>query len=136
MIMRRTSTYFGSALLMSAAVLLAAAAIPPALADEAQRGATVAASTPSVQASLDRAEIAIDNFTFGPAELTVTVGTTVTWVNKDDIPHLVVEKSGAFRSKALDTNDRFSLTFNQVGVIEYFCGLHPHMTGKIIVKAA
>jgi hypothetical protein len=64
---------------MSAAVLLAAAAIPPASADEAQPGAAVAASAPSMQASLDRAEIAIDNFTFGPAELTVTVGTTVTW---------------------------------------------------------
>jgi plastocyanin len=67
--------------------------------------------------------------------MTVPVGTTVTWVNMDDIPHLIVEKSGAFRSKALDTNDRFSHTFDQAGVVEYYCGLHPHMIGKIIVTA-
>jgi plastocyanin len=120
---------------MSAAVLLATAAIPPALADEVPAGAVIAATAPSLKASLDQAEIAIDNFTFGPAELTVAVGTTVTWVNKDDIPHLIVEKSGAFRSKALDTDDRFSHTFDRAGVIEYYCAMHPHMTGKIIVTA-
>jgi plastocyanin len=81
------------------------------------------------------AEISIDNFTFSPAEITVPVGATVTWTNKDDIPHLVVEKSGAFRSKALDTDDKFSRTFDQAGVVDYYCGMHPHMIGRIIVKA-
>lgn len=78
--------------------------------------------------------VVIDNFTFTPPELTVAVGTTVKWVNHDDIPHSVVDKSKAFRSKALDTNDSFSFTFAGAGTFDYFCGLHPHMVGKIIVK--
>jgi plastocyanin len=80
-------------------------------------------------------EVAISNFTFTPNELTIAPGTTVKWVNHDDIPHLVGEKALAFKSKALDTNDSFTFTFTKPGVVEYFCVLHPHMTGKIIVKA-
>ena len=76
----------------------------------------------------------IDNFTFTPPELTVAVGTTVKWVNHDDIPHLVVNKDKAFRSKALDTDDSFSYTFASAGTFDYFCALHPHMVGKVIVK--
>jgi amicyanin len=87
---------------------------------------TVAAEAPN--------EIKIDNFTFGPPELTIAAGMTVTWVNHDDIPHSVVDKNKAFRSKALDTNNSFSFTFANAGTYDYFCGLHPHMTGKIIVK--
>jgi len=79
-------------------------------------------------------EVTIDNFTFGPPELTVAVGTTVKWVNHDDIPHTVVEKNKAFRSKALDTDDAFSFTFASAGTFDYFCGLHPHMVGKIVVR--
>ena len=79
--------------------------------------------------------VAIDNFTFGPKELTVPVGTTVKWTNRDDIPHTVVETgSRVFRSKALDTDDTFSYTFANAGTFTYFCSLHPQMTGKIIVK--
>ena len=78
--------------------------------------------------------VTIDNFTFGPPDMTVPVGTTVKWVNHDDIPHSVVEKNKAFRSKALDTDDSFSFTFASAGTFDYFCGLHPHMVGKIIVK--
>ena len=78
--------------------------------------------------------ITIDNFTFTPPELTVAVGTTVKWVNHDDIPHLVVNKDKAFRSKALDTDDSFSYRFASAGTFDYFCGLHPHMVGKVIVK--
>ncbi|MGA2998907.1 cupredoxin domain-containing protein [Bradyrhizobium sp.] len=79
-------------------------------------------------------EVTIDNFTFGPNELTVAVGTTVKWVNHDDIPHNVVNKDKVFRSKALDTDDSYSFTFASAGTFDYFCGLHPHMQGKIIVK--
>jgi plastocyanin len=79
------------------------------------------------------AAITIDNFTFSPAELTVKVGTTVTWKNHDDIPHLVVS-AGKFRSKALDTDDSFSFTFTAAGDYKYFCSLHPHMTGMIKVE--
>ncbi len=78
--------------------------------------------------------ITIDNFTFSPKELTVAVGTTVKWVNHDDIPHTVVEKKTTFRSKALDTDDSYSFTFTSAGEFDYFCGLHPHMVGKVIVK--
>jgi len=79
-------------------------------------------------------EIKIDNFVFNPPELTIAVGTTVKFVNHDDIPHSVVDKNKAFRSKALDTDDSFTFTFASAGTYDYFCGLHPHMTGKIIVK--
>jgi plastocyanin len=77
--------------------------------------------------------ITIDNFTFSPAELTVKVGTTVTWTNHDDIPHTIVS-AGKFRSKALDTDDKFSFTFTAAGDYKYFCSLHPHMTGTIKVE--
>lgn len=78
--------------------------------------------------------VTIDNFVFTRPELTVAVGTTVRWVNHDDIPHSVVEKNKTFRSKALDTDDTFTYTFANAGAFDYFCGLHPHMVGKIIVK--
>ena len=82
----------------------------------------------------DANEITIDNFTFTPKELTVAVGTTVKWVNHDDIPHTIVEKTTTFRSKALDTDDSYSFTFTSAGTFDYFCGLHPHMVGQVIVK--
>jgi plastocyanin len=81
--------------------------------------------------------VTIGNFTFGPAALVVRPGTTVTWVNGDDIPHTVVAAdTKTFRSKVLDTDDRYSFTFTQAGTYAYFCSIHPHMTGKIIVKAS
>ncbi|MCW6511799.1 cupredoxin domain-containing protein [Lichenifustis flavocetrariae] len=79
-------------------------------------------------------KVTIDNFTFTPAQLTVTPGTMVTWSNADDIPHTVVSDDKVFRSKPLDTDDKFSFTFTKPGEYGYFCSLHPHMTGKIVVK--
>ena len=79
------------------------------------------------------AAVKIGNFTFGPEELKVKAGTTVTWTNEDDIPHTVVSPN-AFRSKALDSDDKFSFTFTTPGVYKYFCSLHPHMTGTIVVE--
>jgi len=79
-------------------------------------------------------EVKIDNFTFGPQKLTVKVGDTVTWINEDDIPHTVVSV-GKFRSKALDTDDKYTFTFTTPGTYEYFCSLHPHMTGTIVIEA-
>ena len=79
--------------------------------------------------------VTIGNFTFKSTMLTVKPGTTVTWTNSDDIPHTVVSKDGLFRSKVLDTGDHFSFTFAKPGQFGYFCSLHPHMTGTIVVKA-
>ena len=78
----------------------------------------------------------IDNFTFNPPRLTAKAGTTITWQNEDDIPHTVASSTKLFKSKALDTSDNFSFTFATPGVYEYFCSLHPHMTGTIVVEAA
>ncbi|MGD0639436.1 MAG: cupredoxin family copper-binding protein [Roseiarcus sp.] len=79
------------------------------------------------------AKVGIDNFAFTPDVVTVKSGTTVVFENHDDIPHLVVAADGKYRSKALDTNDQFSVTFDKPGEYAYFCGLHPYMKGKIIV---
>ena len=87
----------------------------------------------STRARAEDTKISIDNFTFAPAELSVKVGTTVTWTNHDDIPHTVVS-AGKFRSKTLDTDDSFSFTFTAAGDYKYFCSLHPHMTGMIKVE--
>ena len=90
-------------------------------------------SLPLGAAYAEVTNVTIDNFTFQPAQLTVKVGTTVTWTNHDDIPHLVVS-AGKFRSKTLDTDDSFSFTFTAAGDYKYFCSLHPHMTGMIKVE--
>ena len=79
--------------------------------------------------------VTIGNFTFKAPVVSVKPGTLVTWTNDDDIPHTVVSKDGLFKSKVLDTGDRFSFTFAKAGQFGYFCSLHPHMTGTIIVKA-
>ena len=79
-------------------------------------------------------EVKIDNFNFMPGDLTVAAGTTVTWVNHDDVPHTVRTMDGAIKSKALDTDDKFSMTFDKPGTYEYFCSIHPKMTAKVIVK--
>jgi plastocyanin len=79
-------------------------------------------------------EVKIDNFSFGPQAQTVAVGTTVTWTNRDDIPHTVVSMDGVFKSKVLDTDEKFSYTFAKAGTFDYFCSIHPKMTGKIVVQ--
>ena len=79
-------------------------------------------------------EVKIDNFSFGPGTLMVAVGTTVTWTNRDDIPHTVVSPDGVFKSKVLDTDEKFSFTFSKAGTYPYFCSIHPKMAGKIIIQ--
>jgi len=105
-------------LLPRAAACLAAAVISTAV------SARAAAETPTVR---------IDNFTFGPQAVTVHAGATVTWINGDDTPHTVVAADKSFKSKVLDTNGKFAFTFATPGTYSYFCGLHPHMTGKVVV---
>jgi len=96
------------------------------------------AGTPSVTANDQPAaasvDVKIDNFSFGPQTLTVSVGTTVVWTNRDDIPHTVVSTDGVFKSKVRDTDEKFSFTFNTAGTYPYFCSVHPKMTGKIVLQ--
>jgi plastocyanin len=96
--------------------------------------ALAAAGVTVSPAHADDAMVKIDNFTFEPAQLTVKTGTTVTWVNEDDIPHTVAATDRSFKSKALDTDDKFSFTFTKPGTYQYFCSLHPHMTATITVS--
>jgi Icc protein len=78
-------------------------------------------------------DVAVDNFSFAPAAAAIAVGTTVTWTNHDDVPHNVVSTSQRFKSPVLDTDERFSFRFDQAGSYEYFCSLHPKMTGRVVV---
>ena len=104
----------------AALMLMATLAVAPRSSANPQQAAT--------------AEVKIDNFSFGPATLTVAPGTTVTWVNHDDIPHTVVSTDSVFKSKVLDTDDKFVYTFSKAGTFPYFCSIHPKMTGKVVVQ--
>ncbi|HXO27579.1 MAG TPA: cupredoxin family copper-binding protein [Thermoanaerobaculia bacterium] len=92
----------------------------------------VAAPPPSPAA----VEVKIDNFSFAPAALVVQAGTKVTWVNHDDIPHTVVstDNDKTFKSKVLDTDEKFTYVFAKPGRYPYFCSVHPKMTGEVVVK--
>jgi len=87
----------------------------------------------TVAQAADSVPVAIKDFAFSPANLTVPAGTTVVWTNVDDDPHLVVSTAKAFESDALDTNETFKFKFDVAGSYAYFCSLHPHMTGTITV---
>ena len=102
------------------AMLLLLAGSPPLKANDQSSGAN--------------AEVKIDNFSFEPETIKVTVGTTVTWTNHDDIPHTVVSTDGVFKSKVRDTDEKFSYIFTKAGTYPYYCSVHPKMTGKIIVQ--
>jgi plastocyanin len=96
-----------------------------------------AAEIPAPLVSSSRqATVSIDDFKFTPRELSVSVGDTVTWVNHDDVPHTATsrEDPATFDSKALDTDDKYSFTFTKPGTYSYYCKVHTHMTGSIIVK--
>ena len=79
-------------------------------------------------------EVRVDNFSFGPETLTVPTNSTVTWINKDDVPHVIASNDGLFKSKALDTDDKYSFTFTKSGTYPYYCSVHPKMVGKIVVQ--
>jgi len=98
-------------------------------------GSVLAASVLFARADGPTGTVSIDNFSFGPQTLTVKAGTTVTWTNKDDIPHGIGATNNAFpKSKALDTDDSYSFTFTTPGTYQYFCYLHPKMVGSIVVE--
>jgi len=100
-------------------------------------GAALAAGVLFARADAPADVVSIDNFTFTPQALTVKAGTTVTWTNKDDIPHAIAWTNNAFsKSNALDTDDKYTVTFTKPGTYQYFCYLHPHMVGTLVVEAA
>ncbi len=113
----------------SAAVLIAGGCMKPS-AISLEKPPMAEKTAPTTQS----VEVRIDNFTFMPETITVTPGTKVTWINRDDVPHTATSVTKAFASPALDTDDKFSFTFTQPGTFPYFCAVHPHMTGQIIVK--
>ena len=119
--MKRFLMIFGTGALVVA--LLAALAVSSNLPK------TVAASAPPAGA-----EVEINNFAFTPATITVPVGATVTWTNKDEITHNVVSTDESIRSQALDTNDKFTFTFTQAGTFSYVCSIHPRMRGTVVVQ--
>jgi plastocyanin len=119
--MKRIKLMFGSAAILATALALSAGT-----------GSNAAMSSGDKPAS--GAEVKIDNFSFGPASVTVPAGTTITWTNHDDVPHVVASDDKIFKSKALDTDDRFSFTFIKPGTYEYFCAIHPKMTAKVVVQ--
>jgi amicyanin len=82
----------------------------------------------------DGNQVMVDNFTFAPAIATIPVGTTVTWTNHDDIPHNVVNPERKFKSPVLDTDETFSFTFDVPGTYQYYCSIHPRMTGQVVVR--
>ncbi|HYM12521.1 MAG TPA: cupredoxin family copper-binding protein [Bryobacterales bacterium] len=117
--MRKSVWVVGLAMTLMIALLLTG---PVSITASAQQAATAAQ------------EVKIDNFSFGPGTLTVAVGTTVTWTNRDDIPHTVVSTDKVFKSKVLDTDEKFSYTFAKAGTYPYFCSIHPKMTGTVVVQ--
>lgn len=119
------------AALVGVAILFCVAAYRPILGLAGHVDAEEASAKPAATVT-----VKIDNFTFAPDTITVAPGTTVTWINGDDIPHTVTEKNREFKSQALDTDDKFSHTFSTPGEVDYFCSVHPRMTGRVIVKAA
>ena len=100
------------------------------LAAEANAQAATQAATPAGNV----VEVKIDNFSFSPQTITIKPGTTVIWTNRDDIPHTVVSDDKVFKSKVLDTDEKFSFTFDKAGNFPYFCSVHPKMTAKVIVQ--
>jgi amicyanin len=96
--------------------------------------ALCAAIAPSAQSRPPAIDVKIDNFSFTPVELKVPIGATVTWTNRDDIPHTVVSTDKVFKSKVMDSDEKYSFTFGTAGTYAYFCSIHPKMTGKVIVQ--
>jgi plastocyanin len=131
--LRRARSYAPGVASVAVAVLAAlclagSASAAPADTGDAAAGGTSGPSGPTYR-------IEIHDFAFSPKELTVPVGAHIVWTNRDDEPHTVISAAGAFKpSQALDTGDSFSAVLDKPGTYAYFCGIHPMMVGKIIVR--
>ena len=129
------------AILIPAGWIIANGCSGPTSTHVATHAATHASTSPAEAPAATRptaaeVRVVIDNFRFNPREMTVTAGTQVTWVNNDDVPHTATSsaKPRIFDSRTLDTDGKFSYVFTTPGTYDYFCAVHPHMTGRIIVK--
>jgi plastocyanin len=130
--MRRWKMQKGRSSRILRTMILATAAIPSLV---FASGALRPHSVTVAQEKPGATTVTIDNFSFAPMQLEIKAGTEVTWINKDDVPHTVVsDDHKLFKSRALDTDEKFSFTFKDPGTYEYFCSVHPKMTGKIVVK--
>jgi plastocyanin len=131
----KPATYILLSLSIVSAIIALQISNKQAPVDSAAQGATKA-SVPATQPTAKAVSVKIDNFTYQPKELEVAVGTTVTWQNADDVPHTATSKDDpqVFDSGALDTDEKFSFTFSKPGKYAYYCKVHPHMTGVVIVK--
>ena len=127
-----------SVIVLTAGALLLwqiADAAPPAVMGHAMMGHR--AASPAVTKTVAAAnEVVIDDFRFGPTVLTVPVGTKVVWTNDDSDPHTVTSETDPklLKSPPLDTGDSFAFTFDKPGTYRYFCSIHPHMQGIIVVQ--
>lgn len=110
------------------------APVPATAAGQPKVEATAQAATQAAAPAGNVVEVKVDNFSFSPQTITIKPGTTVIWTNRDDIPHTVVSDDKVFKSKVLDTDEKFSFTFDKAGNFPYFCSVHPKMTGKVIVQ--
>lgn len=120
---------------MKKAIVSAASAVVVTLAFGLSKSNQARPATNGQNTSSGQYQVKIDNFSFGPANLTVPVGATVTWINQDDVPHTVVSTDGKdIKSPVLDTDQKFTHTFAQAGTYAYYCSIHPKMTGKVIVQ--
>ena len=130
--MRRWKMQKGKTSRIFRTMVLATAAIPSLL---FASGALRPRSVTAAQEKPGATTVTIDNFSFAPMQLEIKAGTEVTWINKDDVPHTVVsDDHKLFKSRALDTDEKFSFTFSKAGTYPYFCSIHPKMTGKVIVQ--
>ena len=118
----------------SVAVLIAISLLMIVIASQAQQENDSPALVRTAAGAEAASQVVIDNFVYSPVPLTVKVGTTVTWINHDDIPHTVDSTQGKFKSAALDTDDKFEFRFTEAGEYPFYCRIHPKMTGKIIVQ--
>jgi amicyanin len=95
--------------------------------------ASASATTADAPAPQGGTAVAISDFKFNPATLTVPVGATVTWTNQDEEPHTIAAKDGSFHSPGMDTHGTYSYTFTAPGSYDYVCSIHPFMAGTVVV---
>jgi plastocyanin len=107
----------------------------PPLINAAAHGAMMAPRPDKKLPALGPGEVGIDNFQFAPTPIVIEAGHSVTWINRDDVPHVIASKDGSFTSSSvLDTEGRFTAVFPRAGTYDYFCSLHPKMQGRIVVR--